>query len=175
MTAPHVCSTRRAGLRDAPAARAKEGCRTPLRRRRSIPLCFPVLVDHSGLQQPTLTMAAQSPHQAPALPLGEGHLSPSCLSRPGPQASPSLQGGMARAAAQPGVCWASLSHDAVVEAALLTQHCSIFAALPWTSGREYLPCQKIQSGSWTNCAAFSRTESCVGSLTSPQRSWAYFA
>jgi len=114
------------------------------------------------------------PCQPPALPLRKGRLSPSCWPTLGPQASPSTWAGTARAAAQPRACRACLSHGAVAEAALLTQHCSLLVAPPWTSGREYSPWQKIQSASWMYCAAFSRTKSCVGSLTSPQRSWASF-
>jgi len=84
------------------------------RSRPSILLCFPVLLGRSGLQQPMPTMAAQGP-LAPALPLGEGHHSLSCLPRPGAQASPSTWGGRARAAAQPWACWACLSPGAVAE------------------------------------------------------------
>ena len=131
------------------------------------PLCLTVLLGRSGPKQPTPTMAAQSPHRVPALPLGKGRLSLSCWPRLGPQASPSTRGSRARAAKQPRACRACLSHGAVAEAALPTQHCSLLAALPWRSGRWCLPCRNLPRGSWMNCTAFSRTKSCAGS---PQRS-----
>ena len=99
-----------------------------------LPLCFPALVGQSGLQQPIPTKAARGFHHAPASPLWEGHLSPSCLPRLGPQASKSTRSSRAKATAQPVAYQDFLSHGAVAEAALLTEYCSSFAAL-CVSGR----------------------------------------
>ena len=96
----------------------------------------------SSAAGPLRAEAANADHGSPEAPVT---LLPCPLQKAIP-ASPAGPGWAPRpphareAAAQPGACCACLSHGTVAEAALLTQHCSFFEALPWTCGAACFPC-----------------------------------